>query len=485
MKRWIVLFILIMPLCNALDCITYMDCPEPDCTGSARICAEEICLYSTCMEYEEPDGYDMVVNIAKRFLILAAAAVLIAFLFPVLNLHSKAKALAVIGFAILAIVFVFYLVTGPTTSRISDWSSELADSKMIPFLNTQQYDVTEKIIRTKEIAGKEYRLSDPLHETPVIIAQGDLTPAGVLDTTMNVYKQEQAFYTTLQWSRDDLFFSVTGDKEEVYSIVNKLLTEIIEIEETDPPDIHIKAPTKRYTNSNLVAFDITGVSPTNMSTISVNLPGFESHHCFMKDWAVNCTFEADLDTGETNLIIRARDELGVWAGKEYNFVFDNQPWELHSIYPENNSIVNVAKLHFKLIDISGIDIDTLKISSDLNKYCTVTKEGLECSDENAELTQGKNMIIIMAADNAGNHNRAGYGFTYDTTRPGIEITNKGFIVSDNIGIKDVMLDNKKYNLDNCNLIGKEHHCAYSKWIKSITVVDLAGNSNYVENMPSR
>jgi len=91
---------------------------------------------------------------------------------------------------------------------------------------------------------------------------------------------------------------------------------------------------------------------------------------------------------------------------------------------------------------------------------------------------GHNEFFISGDDLAGNSNDIKVNFYFDDIRPDVEITNKGFIVSDNLELLNdsLMLDNKRYSFDNCHLITDEYHCRYDKWIKTIRVQDIAGNS---------
>jgi len=168
MKKGLLLFLLILPMATAIECLTYEDCGKLSCPGGTRSCYEGLCTYSDCMNTDIPSEDDVttIIQMSSRFVFIALLIVAIALLFPILKLHDKAKALAIIGFIFMALVFFLYLINGPGILDIfrnnDDFNSDTADQLLIDFLNSEEVDVDERLLYSQEFSGKEYKIQGQL-----------------------------------------------------------------------------------------------------------------------------------------------------------------------------------------------------------------------------------------------------------------------------------------------------------------------------------
>ena len=535
-KRYLLILMLLLPSVHAIECISYKDCTQLSCIGSARMCIEGLCSYTDCIPLEkdplkaisETTGISNVVGMSSRFMILALAIVAVALIFPVLKLHDKAKVIAVIGFILVALVFLVYLIGGSDTfeniftSSSYGWDPDDADRIVINFLNSSSNEVDDKLIAAGSSisGGKEYRIRDDRHESSVVILRPKKDNAAegnkIHIMGKEVLFESSAFHDMYSWREKDLRIIVQGEKEQSKKIAYKLLRQnisdsntsqkkdmtryIVRTEEKTEngtgekpkkkqgafPVINITAPGD-YTDQNITMFRITdNDSLVDHESLRVSgVEGFSADDCYTKNKAYICSFSFYAKEGMNTLFISVADEEGHMSETKKKFIYDTERPKLRPIYPENSSYINTRNIHMMIEDENILD--SVFSSMVTIEDCKESKSGLDCQKDNVNLTEGKNTIVINATDKAGNTMHTTLEFTYDITRPTIEITDKGFILSDNFKLRNdsLLLNRQKYSMSNCYPISGRYHCRYSGWIQEISITDMAGNIMSKENKPSR
>jgi len=499
MKKGLLLFLL-LPSVFAFECITYQDCFPKECIGSARFCVEGACVFSQCVDQDERDYelVDTIIKVSGKFMFLTLLVIIIALLFPMLRIHGKSKLIAVLGLIIFIVLFGLYLFRDSGTLFSGSWDSDIADKTVRSVLKEFNMDVEEKLFNPKTASfGKEYKIQNVIHEHNLIaLYEPEIAPKGDDSFTINsvqVMITKGKLYDQLSWKIKDMMYILTGSKarEMVNIMLNSSNTSVHIItpaKDNKKPQIKLMLPNTTYVSSNIVAFEITDPDTyANVSTIEVGgIPGFDKFDCYMENYNLKCRFETELSPGENTISIAVADTEGEYSTKTSTFIFDVDPWKMELIYPIDE-YVNVAKLNFRATD-SESGILALNISGiDSAPSCKAIADGLECDYENLNINQGANFVVVNGYDKAGNFNSFNIEFNYDNTRPTISRTTKGFILSDSSGIKEnsLRIDGKKYSLDNCNLIDKQWHCAYTDWIREISVQDMAGNVVKKEYMLER
>jgi hypothetical protein len=528
----VIIIVFIIPQTYALECLTYEDCEMESCIGTTRMCIEGNCIKSSCLlkdgkaltdQEEQNEGINSIVSLSTKFLFLAGIALIIALLFPMLKLHRKVKIMIGVGFGILTIFFGLYLFGGADIINkifghdTSDWDYNKADKEIIELINNENYEVDQIILSSKNIVGgKEYKLKSLRHENSLIILKlnsnssykniginSEITKQKKINNN-NVNYNDYNLYNTYFWNKNNLSFILTGEKDESYNIIKYLLSnETVltknnikknkETKTTTPPTIKLIKPNiQKFTSNNEIIFQISdNDSLIDEDSIKVTgIIGFSKIDCININNKINCSFNGNLKSGINQMNIYVKDIYQNQMNNNYKILFDNIPWNFTPIYPTEDSFINLAKIHFKLTDehsglnhknisINGININLESCKKDINN--------IECELDNLLISQGKQTLEIKGYDNVGNYNEIILNYFYDNIRPNIEITQRGFIVSDNFKLKNdsLMLDNRKYKLENCNFIYSKYHCEYSTWIKKFSVMDVAGNSFYLENKKIR
>jgi len=481
------------------------------------MCISGLCSYTDCIAFEEDSlsavsettGVDSIISMSSRFIIFMLAIVALALIFPVLKLHNKVKVIAIIGFILISLTFVIYFIQGPEIFENifgrynSEWSSGEADRIVLDFLNSKTIDVDEKLITARKsiFGGKEYKIRDDEYESSIVIIkpkqEREITGNKITIMGKEVSFDSYAFHDKYVYRDGKQIVIVQGDKEEAKKIVYTLLEQnkynetnsdnntqnnTINIKDEEQsigihPEIKISSPKDYYTNKNIIQFAIWDndslIDYESLDVKGVN--GFDKSNCFLLNSVYNCSFSFEPRQGTNTITLSVKDEEGHYSSKQKIFFFDNIKPQIKAIYPKNNSYINTENIHFLIKDDSELAVEFDKIIN-IND-CSITSEGLECDNENANLTEGVNTIKITAEDKAGNIMSSNLEFTYDTTRPRIEITDKGFILSDNFKLKNdsLMLNKQKYSISNCYKISNDYHCKYTERIQEISIMDEAGN----------
>lgn len=526
-----IFLLFIMPQTYAFECLTYEDCEKSQCIGTNRMCIEGSCINSECLlksgnafidKKDNNSGIASIISLSTKILFLAIISLMIALLFPMLRLHRKVKIIIGICFGIFTIIFGLYLFDGVELINkifgynMDEWDYDKADREILALINNENYEVDETLISSKEIiGGKEYKLKNLRYENSLIILKFNSNSSFLEIEMINDYTAQKTLYNnkinlndyniynTYYWNSNNLSFILTGEKDESDKIIKYLLlnrtiqTPKINIDKkikiTNPPLIKIIKPNLHtYTSDNEIIFQITdNDSLIDKDSIGVSgILGFSKIDCVDVNNQINCSFYGELKNGINTMNIYVKDIYENKAFNNYQILFDDISWEFSSIYPTNESYNNLARIHFKLWDEhSGLNQNTFTIKG-INislELCNKNKKEIECEIDNLMISEGKHTIEIFGKDNANNLNSIKMNYYYDKTRPNIEVTQRGFIVSDNIKLKNdsLFLDNKRYSFDNCKYIYHEYHCEYSQWVKEFSVMDEAGNSFYLESKKIR
>ncbi|MBT3407119.1 hypothetical protein HN415_00380, partial [Candidatus Woesearchaeota archaeon] len=364
------------------------------------------------------------------------------------------------------------------------------------------------------VGGKEYKLKSLRHENSLIILKlnsnssffdiginKDITTQKTINNN-NINYNDYKIYNTYYWNKNNFSFILTGEKDESYNIIKYLLSnKTIEkinqnnkkIKTTAPLLITIIKPNlKTYTSDKEIIFQITdNDSQIDENSIMVTgISGFNKIDCTNINNKINCSFIGNLKSGINQINIYSKDIFKNQVNNNYKILFDNTPWNFTPIYPTENSYINLANIHFLLADEhSGLNKKNISINGiNINiESCKINPKEIKCELDNLKMSEGKHTIKISGYDNTNNYNQIELNFFYDNLRPNIEITERGFIVSDNLKLKNdsLFLDNKRYSFDNCKYIYSKYHCEYSKWINKFSVMDSAGNIFYLENKKTR
>jgi hypothetical protein len=524
-KRLLFILLLLVPSVVGLECISYSDCGEITCAGSARLCVEGVCTYTACVTAGERltgpgiDTMDTIVTWSVRLFVFLILAVIIALIIPRVNFKSKIRVISVIVLLGIVLTLALYFLGGESAiksllGREEVWYSTAADKYMMAAANAGNLEVTERVLKK---GVKEYKFRDSENEAAALsfmIEPGsskadlhlnvpDTLAKTIHDVEVNL--QQNRFYDVYVWQEQSQVIVVAGDGEYARHVVNLLL----EVNSTDipavkvspnanmdalsdtPPTIRLIEPGEQA-SSTMVRFTVEdNDSLINASTISVSgISGFGPYDCVLVDRIYNCSFYADLLPGFNTVLISTADVYGKSSAIQRKFLFDNLSWGLEDFYPLNGSLVNIRTVKFRLIDNeTGIDPQSFRFSG-INlslAQCTVLEKGVDCVFQNLNLSDGRTIITITGSDKAGNYRSAEHEFTLDTVRPAITIMTRGWQVFDSggLGNDSIMVDHKRYAFDGCNLIDGTYHCRYDRSFSTVSVTDLAGNSATAENKLSR
>jgi len=540
----------IIPCVYAMECLTYEQCDELDCIGAARGCVEGVCVYTDCVtnanaKLSSFEGYtqnidvEYIVSLMGKMFFLILIAAILALIFSIPNLHGKERVFAIVGFTVTIIilgVFLFYwndITMNKTQDYLdsSQWDPHRADSLIHYVLEKEPQDIEEHTVSERWYGfkgGKEYKLKDGLYEKSVVILEltentnmeHDLDSSPTRIGGQKVKIDKSAFHDKYTWVNDELLFVVSGEKEESRRIVRHLIlgstvnisTKDIEIQEQEtkeeqvreksaPPVINVSYPVAgSYISKSYVSFGVYDIdSEIDKDTIFVEgAPKFSMSECTKINNKYSCITGFNASPGKQNMIIMVSDMGGETAKVSVLFVYDKETWQLEMIYPTDSVYTNVAMLKFRIIDIeSGINLSTFNLTG-LNislDSCQKIKTGVECEYDSLSLNKGKNNITIEGYDNARSYNKENIYFYFDKTRPVINFTGYGFLVYDNIKLKNnsLFIDKKRYSLSDCDFIdnpisgdsGEEYMCRYDKWIREISVMDEAGNSAFAQQKQIR
>lgn len=466
-----VLFLLFMPLALGMECISYHDC-SIDCIGSSRMCLEGQCVGSSCLEDGPGVDSNTFITWSVRFLILATAAVALALFFPLLRLHNKLWYVLLFVFTIAAGFFLYYIFSSQSTDE--QYEIDELDSIVLGLLKDTEYNVRDSVVYpASAVNAKEYRLSKGYSENTLLLAQGFVVDGKEQSQNQSMNIRTEGAFKIYTWSDDGVYFRLVGSPIDTEMIIDKLFnssqSKQLLYTPGDPPILEVSIP--KYIRDNNIEFFATGADRLTLDNQDV------MSYCSKTDERYHCRLDLALVQGVNKIRIFAANEHQKVI-KNLAFTYDTEPWELSDIEPQG--VASIPFASFSMQDVSGINISTLSLTGMNIGDCT--GEPLTCSTESP--IQGNNTIEISAYDNAGNYNEESFWFIYDTVRPSAEITTKGFIVWDNVGVEDIYVDKRRFDMSTCNMLDDKWHCPSDR-VLELRVMDIAGNVYTVENRLKR
>jgi hypothetical protein len=537
--KWLLFFCVLIissGLVNGTSCVTYRDCPAPDCVGSARVCDENLCRPTPCIIPAESDikredvqsfedavrPYEQGINLSIKtrnptavkntimgslglqqmlMLLLKAIGVfiigLIAALLVVLAWsHGLGRIIIIIVFVLL-VAGVVIVVFGKDLffPQARSWDHATVKDLVPKGFTSEEVSVLQQKFISESLVDAAQGMSSTANgESNIVVLENEDTYSlrGMrlkLDqgdmirvAGEEVMRQDYGSQERILMDEDRFVFIITGPREDIYDIANSVLAQYpkpptasrLFIADRSPPDITIVSP--RYdqlTNDATILFQVSD-NETGIDTIEVkDLDGFSGDRCTRKMGTATCSFIAlHLRQGQNVFEIQAIDLAGNLRKQSSAFTFDDTHVEGVLISP---TITRSNRVTFRLSDQTA-GIDPLQISTEglTASDCNASLLSMTCSFI-APLMEGDNTIIVTTEDNAGNADDLLFPIILDVTPPQIYIRDAEFDIQEAHNLASIRVNEKNYPISQCSKSGESYSCPYSAAIRTILSEDVAGN----------
>ncbi|MEM4268067.1 MAG: hypothetical protein QXK37_04530 [Candidatus Woesearchaeota archaeon] len=470
---------------------------------------------------DETFGMKGLMIIALKVIFFSLALIFVALLISLLDLPGKIKVPIVVIFGISLLFFGVFLFKGAIFFKTLfgvgeiDWNSVNEDYFVPRSFASSIVTKRELTANQKEDfkvieRGKEYRSKGISEETVLVVLQAKehnlsqvkmpealkkpeklVTLAG---ERISVY--ERGNYSILIWDEDRFIFFVSAQNKTAYTLARDIISAYpgnvtwssLYPNDILPPLIKNTVPKDNSLFYNeYISFEVEDADTPIRSIEVTGVDGFDLQtSCRSEsDMRYSCLFKPiGLIQGKNKLMIKAEDTYQNTNVTYLNFIYDKEKWVLLESKPRNGEYWNSPSISFKIADDdSGIDEYTIAVEgvdASFNfsfKTCAPIEHGFDCIYSFHEQKDGNYTLKISALDLSGNMHEEHISFVYDKTKPNITLSQNGFVLFDNYGIKtnSVRVDKRPFSIAKCKFINQTYECETHS--TEVFVSDLAGNTN--------